>query len=92
VIPGLAAESPRIGRLEAFPSGPPAPSRPPSAPRPPHDDGPLARYLRARHSSRHFIDAWRPAFGLLPVAWTGVVPAEDYDVLCWFPRAVATTP
>lgn len=54
--------------------------------------GPLADYLRAEHWSRTFTYAWRPSFAAFPVAWTGVVPAADFDVLVYVPRAAATRP
>lgn len=54
--------------------------------------GPLADYLRAEHWSRTFTYAWRPSFAVFPVAWRGVAPAADFEVLVYIPRAAATRP
>lgn len=54
--------------------------------------GPLAEYLRAEHWSRTFTYAWRPSFAAFPVAWRGVAPAADFDVLVYVPHATATHP
>lgn len=54
--------------------------------------GPLADYLRAEHWSRTFTYAWRRSFAAFPVAWTGIAPAADHDVLVLVPRAAATRP
>lgn len=56
------------------------------------DAGSLASYLRAEHWSRTFTYAWRRSFAAFPVGWRGVVPATDFDVLVYVPRAGATHP
>lgn len=55
-------------------------------------DGALGRYLHTRHWGRQYGSAWRRLYDLTPSAWTGLVPAEDFDVLVMFPHASPTTP
>lgn len=53
-------------------------------------DAPLARYLRTWHWTRWHTYAWRELFNLIPTAWVGVSPADDFDVWVYFPRTTPT--
>ena len=53
-------------------------------------DHALARYLRTWHWTRWHTYVWRTIFNVNPVAWVGVVPADDFDVWVYFPRTTPT--
>ncbi len=52
----------------------------------------LARYLRGWQWMRWHTFAWRKLYQVVPVAWTGVRPADSFDVLVFFKNGTATTP
>ena len=55
-------------------------------------DGALARYLRTPQWLRFHGYAWRRIYAAVPLAWTKVAPAQEFDVLVYFPTTSATTP
>jgi erythromycin esterase len=55
-------------------------------------DGPLARYLRTHSWHRVHGYAWRRVHAFVPIAWSRVAPAEEYDILVYFPSTTANTP
>lgn len=55
-------------------------------------DGALARYVKARQWLRSHGYAWRRIYSAVPLAWTKVAPAQEFDVLVYFPNTSATTP
>jgi len=54
--------------------------------------GDLEIYMEAEHWTRFLVAAWKPILARTPIGWSGIVPADAFDALVYFPTTTATTP